>query len=533
MESCEIEHITILHVSNQYNEEQAQTINTVLYEQGIHRPLFWVYNVYFANYFASRKKECLVFVATEDYFSHDSYIRFEKDSPLYRAQLACLDMADLLIAVSDGVHESYLTHTGYKGRSIVIPNGCDYTFYNQAPAIVPNENKKIVFYQGNIFNKLHYELLIDLVQVLPEWSFHFCGRIVFNEPLWQQLCAFKNVHYLGLLTSEQIRTESYRSTVGIIPFRDEDWLSKRSLPLKAFEYLACGIPVVSSPIDALKPYATVFSFATTVQEYKQYIEAAAFSRHDPDAIMQRKAIAKMQDYDLKFEQAMQAIYAVHKTPRIPQALMKKRLVLIIMDSNDRSNDFFNTLSLYSHHEFCYETNLLDKKTPSFFSAFDAIFISDQLQELPVSYLDALKKTGSLHVVFSLHDRIQLKQWMNTILATQRPFNVLQSTVDARYETIHQLDSFLSVSSSHASHGIMHAITVEKKILYPDPITLFDFKKITLAAQPAPSNTYNALALHLLQRIASFITQHRIIHQSLAWCTPPRLKLYVKKIRAGS
>ena len=66
---------------------------------------------------------------------------------------------------------------------LTVTNGCDYKFY--VPKSLDHHlsplNEDIVFYQGNIFDKLDYELLIELAKRMPTWQFVFCGKVIFNE----------------------------------------------------------------------------------------------------------------------------------------------------------------------------------------------------------------------------------------------------------------------------------------------------------------------------------------------------------------
>lgn len=325
MEPTEIEGISVVHVSSIYGYEQLKTLQNLIQSEGYTRPLYWVYNVNFSHFLKQQTKAQVVFHATEDYLAKSSPVAYRKGSMYHYHLHACLDRADTLIAVSDGVLQSYIKEGGFKGKHTVIANGCDFVFYDAVSAS-PN-SRKIAFYQGNIFGKLDYDLLLHLAQALPDWTFQFCGPVLFNEPKWQQLLTHQNVEYKGVCTPEELREFASEATVGLIPFKHEAWLVKKSLPLKAFEYLASGLPVVSVTIDALKPYQDVFAFADDAKSFEGAIRNSADFRWDEGLIAKRKAAAKAEDYDAKFEKALGVMA---ESGVLKYASQKKSHLLLLM-----------------------------------------------------------------------------------------------------------------------------------------------------------------------------------------------------------
>lgn len=109
---------------------------------------------------------------------------------------------------------------------------------------IQKHNKNIALYQGNIAcERLNFPLLQELARRLPEWEFWFCSKTDFLENTPCELFSYPNVQYLGNLHPEELREKAYESTVGIILFYETEILTGVSFPLKAFEYLACGLPV--------------------------------------------------------------------------------------------------------------------------------------------------------------------------------------------------------------------------------------------------------------------------------------------------
>ena len=87
----------------------------------------------------------------------------------------------------------------------------------------------------------------------PEWNFVIIGPVVKIDPA--TLPQLDNIHYLGARKYEQLPAYLSGWDVAMIPFLLND-STKYISPTKTPEYLAAGVPVISSSIvDVINPYA--------------------------------------------------------------------------------------------------------------------------------------------------------------------------------------------------------------------------------------------------------------------------------------
>ena len=250
--------VTVLHVCQHFDWKQCVLLRTALEPKRIVKPLLWVYNHEFLDFIAVCCAPFTIYHATEDYFSPEIGLSVPRQDKLKKA----LALSDLLVAVSEGVLQSYRERGSYPGDALVIGNGCDFKFWAPRPDEMDGIRSRanttpVAFYQGGIHRKIDFELLQRIVRGMPDWEFWFCGDVYPNLPEWDALSRYKNVTYHGKLSPEEVRTLALRATVGLIPFVQNEWITRRSFPLKAFEYVACGLPVISVPIDVLKPYSAI------------------------------------------------------------------------------------------------------------------------------------------------------------------------------------------------------------------------------------------------------------------------------------
>ena len=76
----------------------------------------------------------------------------------------------------------------------------------------------------------------------------------------QSVVPEENIHYLGLRPFEELPAYTRHFDVGLVPFRLSP-LTLHSNPLKAFEYLAGGLPVVTTDIPELRAHADMLHIA--------------------------------------------------------------------------------------------------------------------------------------------------------------------------------------------------------------------------------------------------------------------------------
>ena len=135
---------------------------------------------------------------------------------------------------------------------------------------------------GVIDERFDSDLIKEVAAAKPEWQFVIIGPTVKIDP--SSLPVSRNIHYLGSRSYDELPSYLGGWDVAMIPFARNE--STRFIsPTKTPEYLAGGIPVVSTSIrDVAKPYAEqgFVYIADEASDFIKGIEWALSIRNNPE-----------------------------------------------------------------------------------------------------------------------------------------------------------------------------------------------------------------------------------------------------------
>jgi glycosyltransferase involved in cell wall biosynthesis len=107
-------------------------------------------------------------------------------------------------------------------------------------------------YAGVIDERLDLPLLAAVAAHEPRWQLMMLGPVAKIDP--RTLPVGPNIHYLGMKPYDELPNYLRGWDVGILPFARNE-ATRFISPTKTPEYLAAGLPVVSTPIaDVVRPY---------------------------------------------------------------------------------------------------------------------------------------------------------------------------------------------------------------------------------------------------------------------------------------
>lgn len=164
--------------------------------------------------------------------------------------------ADLQVVTADQLYRQ--VHE-LRGDALLLPNAVDYaTFHLPHPVDPPEDlapllDKPIIGYHGVLAKWFDYDLLRAAALAHPECNFVLIGPTYHHDLTPYQLDAIPNIHLLGARDHTLLPRYTAFYTVGIIPFIDNE-ITRATSPVKLFEYLAAGCPVVTTSMPECRKY---------------------------------------------------------------------------------------------------------------------------------------------------------------------------------------------------------------------------------------------------------------------------------------
>ncbi|HKO96201.1 MAG TPA: glycosyltransferase [Pyrinomonadaceae bacterium] len=203
-----------------------------------------------------------------------------------------LASADLVVVTSDFLEAKA---TPNNSNVALICNACDYEHF--AASGEPTGNRKVIGYYGAIADWFDSDLVVQLARRRPDWDFVLVGS-TFSADI-KQLSKLANVYLVGEKHYAEIPEWLGKFDVAIIPFR-RTLLTEATNPVKVFEILASGKPLVSVPIPEVACLEPLVRTASSAEEFDQEI-SSALAEDDPQLRERRRTFARQNTWEARFE----------------------------------------------------------------------------------------------------------------------------------------------------------------------------------------------------------------------------------------
>ena len=157
-------------------------------------------------------------------------------------------------------------------NSFYITNGNNFEHLSspgnvKAKINLPVENGKIIGYLGGIRDWIDFDLVNFVVSKLPDVNFLFIGHIYKTAKFeMENIQKYKNVLWIDFVQPEKLPSYFLNFDVGIIPFKNSEFF-KSVFPNKFFEYLASGIPAITTNLPELKKYEKIVGYSCNKTEF--------------------------------------------------------------------------------------------------------------------------------------------------------------------------------------------------------------------------------------------------------------------------
>lgn len=192
-------------------------------------------------------------------------------------------------------------------QSMLFPNGVDLQHFITADKSVPPEYQEIpspiVVYAGSIDFWFDFDLINSLTQALPDVSFVLIGP---NGHLSRKFIPRRNLYHLGSIQYDQLPKYLSNASIGIIPFNVNKYpdLVNSINPIKLYEYLSCGLPVVATQWAELVNLQSPATLCSTTEEFVEAIQRLKAEKPDKQSSLE---FVERFNWELLYKQLMAEI----------------------------------------------------------------------------------------------------------------------------------------------------------------------------------------------------------------------------------
>lgn len=159
-------------------------------------------------------------------------------------------------------------------KSYLVRNGCDYDMFSKLKKngeLDCLKNKPIIGYYGALNDWLDVKTLEEVVKGNRDKYFVFIGAI--NTDILKPLYRYHNVYFLGEVAHKELPGYLAYFDVCTIPFVLNDLILNTN-PVKFYEYICSGRPVIAPQLPELKQYSDICYLYNNVEKFNGYINEA-------------------------------------------------------------------------------------------------------------------------------------------------------------------------------------------------------------------------------------------------------------------
>jgi len=211
--------------------------------------------------------------------------------------------SSVVIVASKMLHERI---SKANSNCILVSNGADFKHFNRAvnfkekPSEIKNLNHPIVGFIGAIWDWIDINLICKLAELHPEYSILLVGPVYYGG---EKLRRFSNIFAIGHKPYEVLPQYLACMDVCLIPFKINR-LTLASNPIKLYEYLAAGKPVVSTALPEVCENASDLVYiARDEEDFIRKVEEAVKEAESPnkELVMRRINFAKENSWEKRIE----------------------------------------------------------------------------------------------------------------------------------------------------------------------------------------------------------------------------------------
>jgi len=181
-------------------------------------------------------------------------------------QLVCSSNCMFIVAITELLAQDLREFIGEIKKVYVFPDGYSKNVQVRHTSMSSFKvgfkekygNRKTILYSGHLYEGRGIELIIELSKELSNIEFILIGGRDSDVLKFRQLTeGMPNIHFIGFVPPSQVHLYQKSADILLMPYADKVFVpggvdtSKYASPLKMFEYMSSGVPIISSKLPIL------------------------------------------------------------------------------------------------------------------------------------------------------------------------------------------------------------------------------------------------------------------------------------------
>lgn len=326
-----------------------------------------------------------------------------------------IKMADLVVTSSMDLYNNAKT---FNPSVYLIPNAAEYEHFAvdryETPSDISQISGPIVGYIGAIADWFDMELVYEVASRNPDWNFVLIGDTYFSDIT--QIEALPNVYLLGERSYGDLPKYLGHFDVCMIPFV-MNRLTQATNPVKVYEYLATGKPVVSTELPELHTMRQYVCLADGAEAFEQAIRQALEEKDDLSLIEKRRQFAASNTWTDRFND-FRSLVLSRLYPKVSTIVVTHnnwQLTRKCIDSLQRNTDYprFELLVVDNASSDGTRERLRKESSPD----LKVILLPENVGFAEANIIGVTNTKGE-YIVFLNNDTIVPHGWLSRLL---RPF----------------------------------------------------------------------------------------------------------------
>ncbi len=221
------------------------------------------------------------------YDCHDRMSGFSNvASEIAALEPALVAASDLVICSAESLRAHCLASGAFADRCHVVRNAVEKM---PSPDLSLPRAQPVIGYLGAIEDWFDAEAIRSAALARPAWRFVLAGRI--ETGAIEALQGLPNIEFAGEISRDRVPDLLAGFDVGMIPFRLNP-LTIAADPIKLYEYLGAGLPVVSARLPETQRFAGYIRYYESLGDFVEAIESALVERDETTRKRRQLAVAE-------------------------------------------------------------------------------------------------------------------------------------------------------------------------------------------------------------------------------------------------